>query len=197
MADGGCILGDSAFAESPWLRTPIPAPSTRSERFFNWKHSSIRFRVEHAFGRLKWKFPALKRGLLFKLDHAPVIMDTCVVLYNFFLAHEGDLVLRIRRRRPDEGGRGLVGRTRAERWPWCRRRVGDRGGGRLGLGINSPLGAVARGPVSNRCRILMRDWGTPGSRADRTRVQDEARGRRWGSVLEATGAPAPVVWQED
>ena len=46
-------------------------------------------RVEHAFGRLKWKFLAMQRGLLFKLDHAPPIIDACVILYNFILEHEG------------------------------------------------------------------------------------------------------------
>lgn len=40
-------------------------------------------------GRLKWKFPCLRTGLLFKLEHAPIIIDACVTLYNYILAHEG------------------------------------------------------------------------------------------------------------
>ena len=48
LANGAVILGDSAFAESDWMRTPILKPITRAERFFNYKHSSHRFRVEHA-----------------------------------------------------------------------------------------------------------------------------------------------------
>lgn len=51
FADGACILGDSAFAEGPWLRTPFTMPIPRVERYFNYKHSSMRMRVEHAFGR--------------------------------------------------------------------------------------------------------------------------------------------------
>lgn len=51
IVDGSCILGDSAFAECPWLRTPYTMPVTRAERYFNFKHSSMRMRVEHAFGR--------------------------------------------------------------------------------------------------------------------------------------------------
>lgn len=50
LADGACMLGNSAFAEIPWLRTPIPAPQTRSERLYNYKHSSMRYRLEDAFG---------------------------------------------------------------------------------------------------------------------------------------------------
>lgn len=50
LVDDFCILGDSAFAEGPWLRTPYTMPSTRAERYFNYRHSSMRMRVEHAFG---------------------------------------------------------------------------------------------------------------------------------------------------
>lgn len=51
IANGASILGDSAFAESSWLRTPITAASTRPECFFNYAHSSYRFRIEHSFGK--------------------------------------------------------------------------------------------------------------------------------------------------
>lgn len=50
FAHGSCILSDSAFAEGPWLRTPFNLPANRVERYFNYKHSSMRI-VEHAFGR--------------------------------------------------------------------------------------------------------------------------------------------------
>lgn len=56
LADGACILGDTAFAENSWMRTPIPSPSTRREKFFNHKHADQRAIANFAFGRLKWKF---------------------------------------------------------------------------------------------------------------------------------------------
>lgn len=48
-----CILGDSAFGNLPWLRTPWDSASSRAQRFFNYVHSQTRFIVEHAFDRLK------------------------------------------------------------------------------------------------------------------------------------------------
>lgn len=70
FADGSCILGDSAFSEGPWLRTPFTLPSSRVERYFNYKHSSMRMRVEHAFGRwvhtlkARWSLFFLRRGFM-------------------------------------------------------------------------------------------------------------------------------------
>ncbi|CAN0355200.1 unnamed protein product, partial [Ectocarpus sp. 6 AP-2014] len=90
FVNGACILGDSAFAESPWMRTPIGIPGNRAERFFNYKHSSMRFRVEHAFGRLKKKFRALLNGLDCHLDHCPTIVNACVILHNFIFMREGE-----------------------------------------------------------------------------------------------------------
>ena len=68
LGEGKVILGDSAFAEvdaSMW--TPYDHPTTREQQFYNHMHSSARFRAEHAFDRLKWKFTCLKGDLSFKL----------------------------------------------------------------------------------------------------------------------------------
>lgn len=89
LSNGAVILGDSAFAESEWMRTPIPKPICRAERFFNYKHSSQRFRVEHAYGRVKKKFPALAKGLYCHISNAPLLVNACVVLHNFIFALEG------------------------------------------------------------------------------------------------------------
>lgn len=158
VADGACILGDSAFAESDWMRTPINAPSSRRERYFNYKHSSQRFRVEHSFGRLKSKFNCMGRGLLFNLDNASIIIDACVVLYNFLLVHEGDYSER-KHVDPDQTRNGTGRRARGE-------------GG---------AGAAARTPRQvemdylDDAGYLEEDWGAPGSRADRARLEDERR----------------------
>ena len=74
---GRYILGDSAFANSVWLLTPFDAPSTRSQRFFNYKHSQTRFIVEHAFGRLRWKCICLKNRMYFKIEKVPGVVQAC------------------------------------------------------------------------------------------------------------------------
>ena len=80
FVNGSCIVGDSAFYEGEWMPTPITFAQDRVKRWFDYKHSCMRIRVEHAFGRLKWKFLASQRGLLFKLEDAPIVIDACVIL---------------------------------------------------------------------------------------------------------------------
>ena len=93
---GACVLGDSAFVERPWLRTPIPWPRTREECYFNHRHGSLRSaNARHrfpggtrTFGRLKWLFGCLNE-LLFSAERGTLVVEACVILYNFFLAHDG------------------------------------------------------------------------------------------------------------
>ena len=59
------------------------------QRFFNYTHSQARFIVEHAFGRLKWKFVCSKNRVHFKIDKVTSVVQTCVALFNFILVHEG------------------------------------------------------------------------------------------------------------
>ncbi|CAN0403282.1 unnamed protein product [Ascophyllum nodosum] len=89
ITKGRVILGDSAFANCEWLLCPYDAPATRHQRFYNYKHSGTRFVVEHAFGRLKWKFMAMKNRMFFYLDSVPDVIVCCVALYNSILLHEG------------------------------------------------------------------------------------------------------------
>lgn len=90
MAGGTCVLGDSAFAEGPWMRTPISLPSTRAEHFFKYKHSTMRSGVKGAFGRLKTRFASLRNGLDCELDHCALLVDACVVLHNFISKQESE-----------------------------------------------------------------------------------------------------------
>ena len=151
-----CVLGDSSFAERPFMRTPIVAPDTRAKKFYNYKHSGMRSRIENAFGRLKWKFPALRTGLLFALPNCPLIIGACVVLYNFILEYEGASgCVDIR----DDALTGRVGRR-------------GRSGGGAG---NIPSPRDVEVDYLNTSGILMREWGQPGSRADRRRLALETR----------------------
>ncbi|CAM9343916.1 unnamed protein product [Ectocarpus sp. 4 AP-2014] len=134
------------------MLTPFTMPSSREQRFFNFMHSSMRMRVEHAFGRLKWKFLTLQRGLHFKLKDTPLIIDACCALYNFFLVHEG---------------------------AWTSHQVVDDAQTRNSTGRSA--GHVAGQTASTRdaetaylaSLSLERDWGSPGSLQDRQRVARE------------------------
>lgn len=158
LASGKFLLGDSAFAEDALsMRTPYNNPTTRAERFYNYLHSSARFRVEHVFGRLKWKFTALKDGLFFSLDAIPSIIEACVVLYNFILHHEGashDEEERVRPPQPASTGRRH--------------------------GQVAPTAGSARVDLTKFLadNFLLQEWGLPGSRADRARRALERRQRR-------------------
>lgn len=113
FTNGSCILSEKAFAEMPWMRKPITLPKKRSERYFNHKHSGMIIPVQEAFGRLKWTFQALQHGLKFKLEDAPIIVDACLVLYNFMHKHEG-YQPSIRGHVNDAQRRNGTGRARGE-----------------------------------------------------------------------------------
>jgi len=156
LVDGACILGDSAFAESDWLRTPIGKARNRAERYFNYKHSSCRFRVEHAYGRLKKKFRGVRKGLECRLEHCKLMVNACVVLHNFIFAREGIS-------RADSGE--------------------DDAPTRNGTGAPASAGAGSGGSARSREvaylaeNFMVEEWGAPGSRADLQRQADERRMR--------------------
>lgn len=162
LANGAVILGDSAFAESDWMRTPILKPTSRAKRFYNHKHSRHRFRVEHAYGRVKKKFPALAKGLDCHISNAPLLVNACVVLHNLIFELEGVS--------PQDEGK-------------------DNAPTKNGTGHNVVAGG---GPATSarasevehlRRRFLRREWGAPGSRADRRRKRAEKRMRRNNGTL--------------
>eukprot|EP00903_Cladosiphon_okamuranus_P016958 g15633.t1 len=167
LANGAMILGDSAFAEWDWMRTPIPKPVSRAQRFFNYKHSGQRIRVEHAFGRLKKKFPALASGLDCHISNATLLTNACAVLHNFIFALKGQS--------PQDQGE-------------------DNAPTKNGTGhhVAAGSGPTASGPTASerarevehlRSHFLLREWGKPGSRADRRRRRAEKRMKRNNKTL--------------
>lgn len=156
LANGACILGDSAFAESPWMRTPIPKPKTREERFFNLKHSSCRFRVEHAFGRVKKKFRGVRKGIECRLEHCASIVNACVVLHYFIFVREG--VSPADHDVDDAPTRNGVGTAPIT------------GAGPAGSARSREVEYLGR-------NFMLREWGAVGSRADLARLEDERRMR--------------------
>lgn len=136
------------------MRTPILKPTSRAERFFNYKNSSHRFRVEHGYGRVKKKFPAIAKGLDCHIRNAPLLANACVVLHNLIFVLEGQS--------PKDQGP-------------------DKAPTKNGTGHNEVAGGgpatSARGQEVEHLRrhFLRREWGEPGSRADRRRKKAEKR----------------------
>jgi len=92
---GKHLVGDKAFALTPFLMKPygegqITGATASQEcnmRFYNYLHSSTRFVVEHAFGRLKAKFACLQR-LDCTLEYLNKRIAACCVLTNYVAVRE-------------------------------------------------------------------------------------------------------------
>ena len=177
ITKGRVILGDSAFANCEWLLCPYDAPATRHQRFYNYKHSGTRFVVEHAFGRLKWKFMVMKNRMFFYLDSVPDVIVCCVALYNFILLHEGI-------------GRGEVFTDDAPT------RSGHDSSSVLHAGSGSSIStARARAEQQMADDLLLASWGAPGSRLDCARQRAESRRalrQRAAGGMNAQ-APGPTI----
>lgn len=104
-------------------------------------------RAPTAIRRLKWKFLCLQRGLHFKLAEAPLIVDACVVLFNFICLHEG--TWSSHQPVDDAQTRNGTGRAQGE-----------------ASGDGEERAAEAEYLAAN---FLQTDWGAPGSLADRRR----------------------------
>ena len=64
-----------------WLFTPLPNPTTRQQRSYNFHHSSARTAVERAIGVLKRRWHSLRRLRLSPAKACKVIA-VCVMLHN-------------------------------------------------------------------------------------------------------------------
>jgi hypothetical protein len=72
-----CLLGDSAYPCLDWLVTPFKdnGALSRSQRLFNYRHSSTRIVIENAFGLLKGRFRRLK---MFKYNNIMFVIKCSV-----------------------------------------------------------------------------------------------------------------------
>lgn len=75
------ILGDSGYALSHYLLTPLANPITNAEKLYE---SQIRSRnvVERTFGTWKRRFPVLVFGLRLKMETTMSVIQSCAVLHN-------------------------------------------------------------------------------------------------------------------
>ena len=83
--EGGYLLGDSAFALTPFLMTPKAHPINDAERNYNNAHTHTRVVIERAFGVLKHRFRCLHKSggaLTYAPGKSCNIIVACMVLHN-------------------------------------------------------------------------------------------------------------------
>ena len=76
-------MGDDAYPVSDQLITPVPGTKlTEAEDNFNFFQSSLRIRIECAFGRLVARWGVLQRPLKCKFQMVAPIVFACMILHN-------------------------------------------------------------------------------------------------------------------
>jgi hypothetical protein len=84
VADRGYPL--LSWCITPFKKSPMGAPLSVEELWFNRKHSSTRMSVERAFGILKSRFKEIGSKSSLKLEFLPTVVHCCCVLHNILLA---------------------------------------------------------------------------------------------------------------
>ncbi|KAI8430433.1 hypothetical protein MSG28_000710 [Choristoneura fumiferana] len=87
----GRLLGDSGYACTPYLFTPILNPRTPKEEAYNWAHIRTRNTVERCFGVWKQRFRCLLKGFTTKLDNTKLFIVALAMLHNIAV-HRNDLL---------------------------------------------------------------------------------------------------------
>ena len=77
------LLGDSGYALSPFLLTPINNPQTAAEARYNKHHTKPRVKIEQTFGQLKKRFYCLSKTLLIPVHRVPKVILVCCILHNW------------------------------------------------------------------------------------------------------------------
>ncbi|CAG9128856.1 unnamed protein product [Plutella xylostella] len=81
-AMNGRLLGDSGYACTPYLFTPVPNPRTPQEERYNEAQIATRNTVERCFGVWKQRFRCLLHGLPISLQNGKVVIMALAVLHN-------------------------------------------------------------------------------------------------------------------
>ena len=85
-------LGDPAYPLLDWLMKAFPDTGhlTPEQRYFNYRLSSARVIVEHAYGKLKDRWRCLLKRLDIDVADVPELVLACCVLHNVCEVHGDD-----------------------------------------------------------------------------------------------------------
>lgn len=78
----GRLLGDSGYACTPYLFTPLLNPKTRKEEAYHYSHIRTRNVVERCFGVWKNRFRCLLSGFRTSLENTKMYIVALAVLHN-------------------------------------------------------------------------------------------------------------------
>ncbi|CAH0731066.1 unnamed protein product, partial [Brenthis ino] len=90
-AFSGILLGDSGYACTPYLFTPLLRTTTPQEERYNNAHISTRNTVERCFGLWKQRFRCSLRGLYCNIETAKTTIVACAVLHNIAIDMKEDV----------------------------------------------------------------------------------------------------------
>lgn len=88
----GILIGDSGYAQTSYMFTPVANPQTQSEIRYNRAHISTRNIIERLNGVWKRRFACLSRKLQNSLVNTCNIIVACAVLHNITLLTHEDLI---------------------------------------------------------------------------------------------------------
>ncbi|XP_023934425.2 putative nuclease HARBI1 [Bicyclus anynana] len=87
----GRLLGDSGFACTSYLFTPISQPNTEKEEMYNIAHSKTHNTVERCIKVWKQRFKSLLQGFKTKLDNTKVYIVALAILHNIAIQRQEQL----------------------------------------------------------------------------------------------------------
>lgn len=83
LGHGGVFSADSGFGQGSDVLLPWPESACAKKSYFNFCHSSTRFFVEEAFGRVKNRFRVLLKANELSNEHCVEAITACFLLHNF------------------------------------------------------------------------------------------------------------------
>ena len=85
LAPGLCLLGDNAYVNSRYMATPFTMQSSGDKYNYNYFHSSLRIKIECAFGMLVARWGVLRSAISAKigLKKTPAMVICLCKLHNY------------------------------------------------------------------------------------------------------------------
>ncbi|XP_036328401.1 putative nuclease HARBI1 [Rhagoletis pomonella] len=77
-----CLLGDSGYAQTTFMMTPLGNVSSSAQSLYNESQIRSRNTIERTFGVWKRRFPILSRGIQVHWSRVPGIIIATCVLHN-------------------------------------------------------------------------------------------------------------------